>query len=124
MAKAYEIKSDWSKIKHELRRLKRVPTLRDKQKLDRVLRRAMMAAQMQTHIDTGSLFTSADDDSALYGNVYIGEFTFGGQSEGINNPVDYAIYEQDRGGGHDFMRGIEQRFHAEWVQAIKEILKG
>lgn len=124
MAKAYEIKSDWSKIKKEFKRLRGIPTAADKRKLDFVLTSAMNKAQMQTHIDTGSLISSFKLDSAVFGKIYIGEFEAGGSSYGINNPVDYAIYEAGRGGEHNFMRGVKSQFHPMWVVTIKEILKG
>lgn len=117
------IKSDWGPIKRELKRLRGIPSMSDKRKLDRVLRRGLSDAQSIVHIDTSSLYQSGKVDSALYGKIYIGDIEFGGFSGGVNNPVDYAIYELERGGGHNFMRKTPD-LHPLWIKAMISILRG
>jgi hypothetical protein len=124
MSSTYSIKSDWSKVKRDIKRLKSAPSLTDKRKLDRVLRAGLAQAHADVHVDTSSLKWSGKTDSVLVGSVYRGTLTFGGISPGINNPVDYAIYELDRGGPHDYMRNAIIRMHPMWIGAIKEILRG
>ena len=57
-----------------------------------------------------------------------GEISYGGPSTGVNNPVDYAIYEAARGvggaggasnakGDHNFMRPLDL-LDPEFVEAI------
>lgn len=123
MAKMYDISSDWDSVLKEITRLKSTPSLSDKRKLDRTLNAVLMHTQSQVHIRTGSLFASGTQSSKLVAKTYRGHFSYGGFSPGVNNPVDYAIYEQDRGGAHNFMRGVEA-FHPLWVKTIQEILKG
>lgn len=116
-----EIHSNWDAVERELRRLKNVPTVRDKQRLDRVLQWGLNRTLTDVHIDTGSLFTSGKTESVMRLGRYSGTIRYGGVSEGVNNPVDYAIFELDRGGPHDFMRSTFL-LHPLWVDAIKEIM--
>lgn len=117
----YQIKSDWSEIERELKRLKRIPNGTAKQKLDRVLEFGLNETQKFVHIDTGSLIVSGDTQSTMMLGIYSGTISYGGESMGLNNPVDYAIYELDRGGSHDFMASTFE-LHPLWVQAIRGIL--
>lgn len=116
-----ELHSDWSRIEKEIRRLKNLPTAKDKRRLDRVLEWGLDRTQMDVHVRTGSLWMSGKTDSVMLLGRYSGTITYGGQSMGVNNPVDYAIYELDRGGAHDFMRSTFL-LHPLWVAAIKEII--
>lgn len=117
----FTIKGDWREVERELKRLRNLPTRRDKQKLDRVLEWGLRATQEVVHIDTGSLLVSGRSDSVMMLGRYKGTITYGGPSMGLNNPVDYAIYELDRGGDHDYM-SVTHLMHPLWIAAIKEIL--
>lgn len=116
-----KIKSDWGAVIRELNRIKSIPNVTDKQKLDEVLEFGLFWTQKDVHIETGSLLASGATDSVMLLGRYSGTISYGGFSEGINNPVDYAVYELDRGGPHDFMIGTFN-LHELWVDAIKEIL--
>jgi len=119
-----EIHSDWSNIKKELNRLKNIPNHSDKRKLDRVLRIGLTMAQTQVHVITGSLKESGKSSSKLVGSTYRGTFEFGGFSTGVNNPVSYAVYEQDRGFNHNFMFGVKEAMDPLWIGTIRDILRG
>lgn len=116
-----EIKGDWREVEKHLRKLKRVPDVRAKQKLDRVLEWGLRSTQEVVHIETGSLLVSGRADSTMLLGRYSGTISYGGPSMGINNPVDYAVYELDRGGDHDFM-SVTRLMHPLWIAAIKEII--
>lgn len=119
-----KLESDWSDIKKELRRLKRIPTGADKRRLDMVLRFGLAQAKSIVHIDTGSLYASGKKESSMKGGWYSGHFEFGGSSKGsVHDPVDYAIYEAERGGPHNFMSGVDS-LHPLWIKAIQDILEG
>lgn len=119
-----EIHSDWSDIKKEILRLKQTPSYSDKRKLDRTLKQGLRMAQAKVHVITGSLKESGKSSSRLLGSTYRGTFEFGGFSPGVNNPVDYAVYEQDRGGNHNFMLGIKEEMDVLWIGTINSILRG
>lgn len=72
-------------------------------RLEGILTRTFAATQAATHIITASLKLSGKTSSDFTGEEWSGKIEYGGPSAGINNPVDYAIYEQARGGDHDFM---------------------
>lgn len=116
-----KISSDWSEVLRELRRVKDIPNFTAKQKLDEVLEFGLFWTEKDVHIDTGSLLSSGTTESVMLMGRYSGTISYGGFSEGVNNPVDYAVYELDRGGPHDFMVGTFD-LHVLWVDAIKEIL--
>jgi hypothetical protein len=115
------LNSDWSGIEKELKRLKSIPTTTDKRRLDRVLEFGLSRTRQDVHIETGSLRSSGKAKSVMLLGRYSGTLRYGGPSAGINNPVDYAIFELDRGGPHDFMRSTAL-LHPLWVEAIKEIM--
>lgn len=74
--------------------------------LEAALEAAFMETQAVVHVITGSLKLSGRTSSDYDGHTWTGEIIYGGPSSGPNNPVDYAIYEMQRGGDHDFMAGI------------------
>lgn len=118
-----KIFGDYHEIEDEMDRLEDLPNAKTNMLLDTVLKSVEGLVVGQVHIDTDSLRQSAKTDSNERGAKWIGTLTMGGESTGVNNPVDYAIYEKRRGGAHDFFNGIEV-FHAAWVAAIKLGLKG
>jgi hypothetical protein len=101
--------SDFGEVDRELDRLQRLPDARMVHLLNMVLDMAYVATQADVHVRTGSLKSSGkmSDNRDLETDSWEGELTYGGPSEGPNNPVDYAIYEKARGGSHDFMASTE-----------------
>lgn len=72
--------------------------------LERVLAEAFDLTQEDVHVDTGSLRGSATTMSSFSGTVWEGVLEYGGASPGFpNDPVDYAAFEEARGGAHDFL---------------------
>ena len=118
-----KIESDWSGIERELDRLSMEPSVFAGLKLDMVLQTGFAMTQAAVHIGTHSLKSSGKSKSEIDGKkkTWTGEIKYGGPSTGVNNPVDYAIYEKRRGGAHDFFAGLPG-LHAAYVAAIKEIL--
>lgn len=99
---------DFSDADIELRRLQDGFDQRDHAAFARILDVNFAVTQGDVHIDTLSLKPSGhrevtDSDDHSWG----GHITYGGPTVGPRNPVNYAAYEQDRGGQHDFMRGTE-----------------
>lgn len=90
----------------EAGRLGRLPDAKTVAMLNAVLKDGLLEAVGLTHVDTGSLKSSAKSKSSKTLSQWEGEFSFGGPSAGINNPVDYAIYEKARGGEHDFFKAV------------------
>jgi hypothetical protein len=84
------------------------PNPRMHQAMKRAADRAFARTQSDVHVDTGSLKASGrvalTDDWPTYATTIV----YGGQSWGPNDPVTYAIYEMNRGGTHDFMRGATE----------------
>lgn len=76
-------------------------------KLEQQLTATFTATQAATHIITSSLKFSGKTSSDFDGNSWSGEISYGGPSTGVNNPVDYAIYEMARGGDHNFLAPAE-----------------
>lgn len=85
------------------------PPLKMIASLEKELAGAFAATQAATHIITGSLKASGktSSDFSPAAAQWEGEITYGGASLGPINPVDYAIYEQARGGAHDFMAPVK-----------------
>lgn len=117
------ISSDFSEIDREIKRLSKIPNSIDRQRLNGVLKRAEAAVEGAIHVETGSLKSSVASSSSYDRafRTWEGNIVVGGASGGVNNPVDYAIYEQRRDGGHDFML-VLNAFHADWVAAIRGAL--
>lgn len=125
------IVSDWSSAEHEIDRIAGMPNRRMGRRLDDVLQRGFALTQAAVHEETSSLKESGTVDSEIHpvDHEWEGRIGYGGESTGVNNPVDYAIYEQRRGvggaggasdakGDHDFMRPLET-LDAQFVAAIK-----
>jgi hypothetical protein len=100
MVVRYEV--DTSDVEAELERLERLDSA-TLLRLEAVLAMSYAATQQAVHVITGSLKGSGRFSSSAHGNSWHGEIRYGGVSPGINNPVDYAEYEQRRGGAHDFI---------------------
>lgn len=85
-------------------------------KLEKELALAYADTQAATHVITMSLKLSGVPSSDFDGDVWEGMISYGGPSTGVNNPVDYAIYEQARGGAHDFL--LPARAHEDKIEKI------
>lgn len=114
--------SDYSDIDAEIDRIADEPNRKMVALLDGVLHSGFGQVAAATHIDTGSLKGSLKEESGgdTAKDQWVGTIQAGGPSPGVNNPVDYAIYEKARGGEHDFFAGLPG-LHPAYVAAI---LKG
>ena len=114
------IKGNYTAWEREFDRLESMPDYKTQVALFGVLREGFVLSNADTHVDTGSLKASekakGDVDKATH--TWTGTLTWGGPSTGINNPVDYAIYEKARGGDHDFTHSLDL-LHVKWVLAMK-----
>lgn len=119
------VHSDWSKVESELDRLSVMPSPKTTALLRGVMTQGFAMTQDQVHIDTGSLKSSGkeDEDISYTKHQWMGTIRYGGPSLGVNNPVDYAIYEKRRGGAHDFFLNLPM-LHPQFIAAIKEALRG
>lgn len=115
------ITSDYSEVEAELDRCIVQPSPKVIALLEAVLSTGFAATLAAVHIDTGSLKSSAkkESDVSFQTNTWTGTIRFGGPSLGVNNPVDYAIYEKARNGTHDFLAPLEV-LDPLYVQSIKE----
>jgi hypothetical protein len=90
---------------------------------------SVMAAQFQetqayVHVQTGSLRASATMDSNHGDKKWKGEIEYGGPSGGFpNDPVDYAEYEYERGGSHDFLTPAKLSDDS-YVEPILDFFRG
>jgi hypothetical protein len=108
--------SDWDGLKkYTDSRAKKMPW-RTVGKMETILAEAFAQTQAATHVITGSLKASGTTESDFDGkDHWTGTISYGGPSTGPNNPVDYAIYEMNRGGSHDFfsqMPAFEKKIQA------------
>ncbi len=77
-------------------------------RFEAILTTQFQITQKAVHIQTGSLKSSGKIDSDRDNNSWKGQFSYGGISSGVHNPVRYAIHELDRGAFHDYMsEGVE-----------------
>jgi len=110
-------------ITAEIDRLSDGPTAKDLLHFEAVLQRQFAATQVKVHKITRSLATSGKMSSDMKGNSWQAEITYGGPSSGVHNPVDYAEYERERDGSHDFFSPLEGMSH-EYVAAMEAFLRG
>ena len=75
--------------------------------LEMALAKGFAMTQANVHVITSSLRWSGKTDSNYDGDSWEGNIEYGGASTGVHNPVEYAKYEQQRGGAHDFMNGLD-----------------
>lgn len=103
------LESDWSEIDAELDRLGRMPDPDMVARLDAGLAELFGFSQTVVHVETASLKGSGKKSSKVdrVRKRWEGEITYGGPSTGVNNPVDYAWYEQRRDDPHDFMKPVQ-----------------
>lgn len=119
------ITSDYSDLDKEIDRIERMPSRKMIASLDAVLDVGFAEVVANTDVITGSLKSSAKKDSGANAakQQWEGSIQMGGPSAGVNNPVDYAIYEKARGGEHDFFKGLPG-LHPAYIAAILKGLAG
>jgi len=107
----------------EVERLARGPASVDLLEFEIVLQDQFRATKAAVHKITRSLLLSGKMESGMKGDSWEGEITYGGSSYGVHNPVDYAEYERERDGTHDFFSPLEGLSHG-YVAAMNAFLKG
>ena len=112
-----QIVADYSDMEREIDRIASMPTAKMLVILEELLLMDFVSTNAATHVETGSLKSSEKMISSQHGDTWEGILSWGGASEGIHNPVDYAIYEYARGGAHDFLANATLS-HSEWVHRI------
>lgn len=95
------VKSNFKAVHSEIGRLGGAPD-RAALALDIILHKGFAATQAKVHVITGSLKSSGRAETSNDGDTWRGEISYGGVSEGVRNPVTYAIYEKARDEDHDF----------------------
>lgn len=127
------LSSDWSEIDREMDRLENLPGLKGKMLLDAVLHKGFLLTQAAVHVETGALKASGEESSEVHKatQTWEGDITYG--DPGDSGPVDYAIYEKERGvggaggasdakGDHDFIRPLTA-LDIDFRMALKEALR-
>jgi hypothetical protein len=88
---------------------------------------ALVASPLHPHVTTyeptGALFASGKSESDFDGSNWTGTIAYGGSVGGGTTQVDYAIYEQARGGIHDWFTGAYEMDH-EYEDAIHDWFSG
>jgi hypothetical protein len=107
----------------EVERLGRGPDSADLLEFEIVLQDQYRATQARVHKITRSLSLSGKMQSDIKNGTWEGEITYGGASSGIHNPVDYAEYERERDGAHDFFAPLDA-LSAGYIQAMEAFLRG
>lgn len=111
-------------IDAEVNRLASGPTSADLLAFEIVLEDQFRATQAAVHVITRSLKGSGKSEFKMDGNSWEGQITYGGPSPGfIHNPVDYAEYEREREGSHDFLAPAD-RLSDGYINAMEEFLRG
>jgi hypothetical protein len=110
---------DYSGFNDEFDRLEKGIDYKLARQLDTIMEAAFADTQADTHIITGSLKASGKLETSINqrrggrgrfasGYDWEGSIEYGGDAPGaINDPVEYAGCEPDRGQDHDFMRSAD-----------------
>ena len=116
-----QIESDWSEVEALLDYLLVQPSPKVTGALAGVLAAGYALAVADVHVETGSLKSSlkSDEITSYVQGHWEGTLRAGGPSAGVHDPVNYAIYEQRRGGLHDFF-GALPGLDPAWITAIEE----
>lgn len=115
-----KIHGDYSALDSFIRKMEHAPSPKGVAALEAVLNTGLGMVKTATHVDTGSLKSSVTSESEkVPPHSWEGTITAGGPSTGVNNPVDYAIYEKARGGAHDFFEPLPG-LRPLWIKAVKE----
>jgi hypothetical protein len=98
------------------------PSFRTIRELETGLSTAFDRTQEHVHVISGSLKASGRTTSDYNDNEWSAEIVYGGPS--APHDVDYAIYEQARGGTHDFMAGAAEVLDEALTRAIANHMAG
>lgn len=111
---------DWSEMDEEIDRLGKMPDAKMSASLEAGLEELFGMSQTVVHIETASLKGSGkrSSESDRVRHKWHGEITYGGESPGVNNPVEYAWYEQRRDDVHDFMKPVHMLAEQVLAEAI------
>lgn len=111
--------SEWTEALHAISG----PGMETIAKLEEVMAEAFAESQAIVHVITGSLKGSGRTSFKVEGDQWTGEISYGGPSPGFpHDPVDYAGYEQERGGSHDFLRNTDL-IHSDLEDALFESMR-
>lgn len=103
------IEVDDREVQHTLTNLMEGPDGEAQFKLAAHTTRLYQYSRALVHVDTGSLKSSGRSTSDYREPIYESTISYGGPSAGVNNPVDYAIYEDARDKTHDdFYESLEK----------------
>lgn len=118
------IEVDISDVEKELDRIIDGPNMADTVEFEAILATQFQMTQQTVHIITGSLRNSGKVSSILEPSKWEGKIVYGGLSAGaVHNPVEYAHYEQERDGAHDYMEPI-YALDSRYGDAVESWLKG
>jgi hypothetical protein len=117
------VETELDDMYYEVDRLSRGPAYSDLLDFEIVLQDQFQASQRAVHVQTRSLKMSGKSSFNSTKDKWEGEITYGGPSGGIFDPVDYAEYERERGGLHDFLAPVE-RLSREYIAAMRKFLEG
>ncbi len=107
----------------EINRLADGPAIEYMLQFEIVLHEQFRASQAAVHVITRSLKSSGRMNSNHSKSSWEGQITYGGPSTGIHNPVDYAEFERERDGRHDFMEPVVA-MEGEYEKAMMTWLRG
>jgi len=86
--------------------------------LDGVLAKGFAETQARVHVITESLKRSGRPKSTHDDDSWDGAIIYGGPSPGsVNDPVEYAEYERQRGGTHDYLSNLPL-LHSDFEDAL------
>lgn len=115
-------KKDITDLEDRLDRLSQAPDEKGILRFESVLEFLFQATQRQVHVITGSLKVSGVRESDHHRGRWRARIRYGGRAAGMpHDPVKYALYEQGRGGEHDFMEPTDFA-DAMWRDAIVRTL--
>lgn len=120
----FYIEVDISDVEKELDRIIDGPDATAVVELEAALATQFQITQQTVHVITGSLKNSGKINSHLTKDKWEGKISYGGLSAGFpHNPVDYAHYEQERNGTHNYM---EAAYALDYLygDAVESWLKG
>lgn len=109
------ITSNFGDFNKELNRLKRLPGAEGKAILDGTLHAMKEEVKATVHVQSGRLKASTEASSHSVPHEWHGEIVVG-------NGLDYAMYEQERDGPHDFIGVNEHQMYEQMLEAVKEVL--
>lgn len=113
------IHGDYSEVDAELARVASLPGA-EVAKLDAAHAMNFLTATAEVDVLTGALKASGRATAFSAGTHWEGDMVWG--TLGYPSPVDYAIYEKARGGGHDWLETTRTALHETMIKAMLEVL--